>query len=334
MPDSTRKIRIFRAGRHTDGAGVTREFSTSDLDTIVSGYSAKDHQAPLVIGHPATDAPAYGWVQKLSRTGDELYAHLEQLSSDVIEMVQNGHFKHVSAAFYPPGSPGNPQTSGFALRHVGLLGAQPPAVKGLGAVKFGDGDDAVVIESRGDAVIAFHESQPQKKENQPMPDQDQTAAFAEMDKRQKDLAAREADLAAREKKMQDDERDRLRRAHVEFAEAQAKEGRILPRDKSGIVATLTALDSLAAVEFAEGDATIKKSPVEILKGFIAELPARVDFSERSAPDKTPPATGSYRAPSGFSVDLARAALHQRATAYAAAHNTDYLTAVLVMEGSR
>ena len=57
-------------------------------------------------------------------------------------MVRAGRFKKVSASFYTPDSPHNPVPGVYYLRHVGFLGAQPPAVKGLAPVpvNFAEGD--------------------------------------------------------------------------------------------------------------------------------------------------------------------------------------------------
>ncbi len=51
-------------------------------------------------------------------------------------MVKAGRFKSRSASFYHPDNPNNPKPGVYYLRHVGFLGAQPPAVKGLKAVEF------------------------------------------------------------------------------------------------------------------------------------------------------------------------------------------------------
>ena len=55
-------LEIFKAGKHTTAAGQTLEFSEADLQATVAAYDPGKHEAPLVIGHPSIDAPAYGWV--------------------------------------------------------------------------------------------------------------------------------------------------------------------------------------------------------------------------------------------------------------------------------
>jgi hypothetical protein len=65
---------IFKAGTHQDSAGNERTWSEEDLDTIVSKYNPAEHEAPIVIGHPTDNAPAWGWVEGLKREGTRLYA--------------------------------------------------------------------------------------------------------------------------------------------------------------------------------------------------------------------------------------------------------------------
>lgn len=129
-------IEIFKSGEHRDSSGIIRKFTDDMLDKIVSLYNrkveeSKSYEAPLVKGHPKTDAPAYGWVERLKRRGSLLLAKLKDVSSDIVEEVKKGLFKKVSIALYPD----------LMLRHVGLLGACSPSVKGLKVVEFADGKE-------------------------------------------------------------------------------------------------------------------------------------------------------------------------------------------------
>ena len=112
---------IFKVGTHTSSEGDTREWTLKDLEKIASLYDPANHEAPIVIGHPEHDSPAYGWIEALKVEGDRLLAKPKQLVEDFKEWVRDGRYKKVSCALYPD----------FTLRHVGFLGAIPPAVKGL-----------------------------------------------------------------------------------------------------------------------------------------------------------------------------------------------------------
>ncbi|MES8739309.1 hypothetical protein U6S59_12380, partial [Cutibacterium acnes] len=53
-------IEIFRAGRHVDMSGREIEFTREDLAELASSYDPAVHEAPVVVGQPKTNAPAYG----------------------------------------------------------------------------------------------------------------------------------------------------------------------------------------------------------------------------------------------------------------------------------
>ena len=140
-----KRIHIFKTGTHTDSHGQTLTFSEADLTAAVAAYDPNLHQAPIVVGHPKTDNPAYGWVQSLNGDGGNLFATPEQVNTEFSEQVANGAYKKVSASFYPPNSPANPAKGAYYLRHVGFLGAEPPAIKGLQPIEFSESDDAVTL---------------------------------------------------------------------------------------------------------------------------------------------------------------------------------------------
>lgn len=133
-------IEVFKAGTHTDSAGNVRDWTTDDIDTMVALYNNQPddtkHEAPVVIGHPEDDSPAYGWVAELKRDGDILLARLKDLAPEFVEWVQKGLYKKRSISVY----------SDLLLKHVGFLGGVPPAVKGLADPQFNHGEKAIVIE--------------------------------------------------------------------------------------------------------------------------------------------------------------------------------------------
>lgn len=143
-PKPPKPIEIFATGTHTSMQGQELSFAAPDLAATAAAYDPAKHEAPLVVGHPKADAPAYGWVQGLAVEDDRLVATPHQIDPAFAEMVAAGRFKKVSAQFWAPQSKGNPTPGVFALRHVGFLGAQPPAVKGLRSVEFAEGDDDLV----------------------------------------------------------------------------------------------------------------------------------------------------------------------------------------------
>src|SRR5690606_2877795 len=100
-----------------------------DLEAIAAGYDPALHEAPLTVGHPAHDRPAYGWVGAVQVMPDgRLAITPRDVEPQFAEMVAARRFPKRSAAFYPPTHPKNPTPGRWYLRHVGFLGAQPPAI--------------------------------------------------------------------------------------------------------------------------------------------------------------------------------------------------------------
>lgn len=142
-------IEIFRAGTHTDNSGNQRTFTLADVQAMAASYQPQRHEAPLVLGHPNDNKPAYGWVKALQATPDgRLLMMADQIDAAFADGVQAGRYKKRSASFYPPGNAGNPTPGNWYLKHVGWLGAQAPAVKGLADASFGmpSSDGAVSFE--------------------------------------------------------------------------------------------------------------------------------------------------------------------------------------------
>lgn len=144
--DGTRHdpIEIFRPGRRTSSTGEAIEFSEADLRATAEAYDPALHEAPIVVGHPRHDDPAYGWVASVAYAEGSLRAAPHQVNADFAELVRGGAFKKVSASFYRPDAEANPKPGVWYLRHVGFLGAQPPSLKGLKPVQFADGEVGVV----------------------------------------------------------------------------------------------------------------------------------------------------------------------------------------------
>jgi len=149
---SSKPIQIFKPGKRTAMSGVTLDFSDADLQATAAAYDPAKHEAPLVVGHPKHDDPAYGWAASLAYADGALEAMPSQVNADFADMVDAGAFKKVSASFYLPDAPNNPVPGVFYLRHIGFLGAQAPAVKGLRNPEFADAEEGVVEFAEWDDV--------------------------------------------------------------------------------------------------------------------------------------------------------------------------------------
>lgn len=147
-------FQIFKAGKRRSNDGTEYEITEQDVIDCAECYDPQLHEAPLVFGHPKTDDPAFGWVKDLQSSDGALSANFSDVDEGAKELVRTKKFKHVSASFYPPAHPSNPVPGKWYLRHVGLLGAMPPSVKGLGAVSFSDADGCVEFSEYGQETAA------------------------------------------------------------------------------------------------------------------------------------------------------------------------------------
>lgn len=147
-----RLVEIFKVGVHTDSAGKTHPYTVADLDDIAKKYNEQPaenrHEAPITIGHPKDNKPAWGWVDYLKRIGTKLYAVPKDVVAEFQDMFDKKMFKKKSISLYPDG----------LLRHIAFLGAVPPAVKGLSDALFGENEpEAIVFDFEETETDEFEE---------------------------------------------------------------------------------------------------------------------------------------------------------------------------------
>lgn len=116
-------IEVFKAGDHVDSKGRACSFSKADLDQMVSNVAALG-KVPAVIGHPKSGAPAYAWGE-LKREGDILFAKFSDINPAFEAGVDSGAYRNRSISVY------RDDKLGWRPRHIGWLGAEPPAIDGL-----------------------------------------------------------------------------------------------------------------------------------------------------------------------------------------------------------
>lgn len=304
----TVRMAIFRAGTHTDAAGVTRTWTADDVAAIAAAYNPEQHEAPVVVGHPKTDDPAYGWVRALSVNGGTLWADAE-LVPEFGELLAKGFYKKRSIALYPDGT----------LRHLGFLGAQPPAVKGLPNAAFGDDNETYQEYETGPE---FQYSPPEgrgkegkrmkvidwimgkaKAEGVTLDDLSAGSAFSEEDlkkrveteaakKTAEALAAKEKEFAeartadaerikAAEAKLKDMEAETVKKELATFCEGLLREGKLTPAMmKQGLPRFLEIIAASGTpAEFGEGDGKVTQAPIEFMKTFLSGLPKSIVFRE-------------------------------------------------------
>lgn len=139
-------LEIFKTGKRTDSKGREWDLNDSIIDEVVREYDPAIFAAPLVVGHPTMDAPAYGWVGSLSLDNTILKAEPTDVEPQFAALVNEKRFPKISASFFTPEHPANPKPGKWYLQHVGFLGAAAPAVPGLKQASFAANDQAVTIE--------------------------------------------------------------------------------------------------------------------------------------------------------------------------------------------
>jgi len=144
----TRRIEVFRPGTFRALGGQTVSYTADDLKALAESYDPETAPAPVVVGHPKTDSPAYGWVRGLEwdPRAERLYADIGDIEPAFEQAVKAGRYRKISISLFPPASPANPRPGKPYLKHVGFLGGAAPAVPGLKPVALGTDDDAITIE--------------------------------------------------------------------------------------------------------------------------------------------------------------------------------------------
>lgn len=333
-------IDAFRAGNY----GTKGKFTTADLDDIVASYKPEEHEAPVTIGHPKNNLPAFGWVEAVRRVGDLLQFKGKQFDPAFEEMVESGKFKQRSASFYV-----DKETGRFKLRHIGFLGAQPPEVKGLKAIQFEEGAETIEVdfeeesmaEDAGlvDKIIAKFEERFGKKPGEV------AVTFSEEQVRKiaSDAAAAAAAEAVKPFQAKLDKHD------AQFAESTAsaatlatrtraadavlklkKAGKWVPAfDVQGIPVVFEELArTTETVEFGEGDKKKQVHPLDLLVEFMEKtLPAIVptDPVYTGQASAARPAKGIN--PGRRGVDENSRRLDEMAVSFAEEHKVDYIVAV-------
>lgn len=127
-------VEVFKVGTHTDSKGRQVSFSKADVEQMVENH--KLGAAPAVIGHPKDTAPAYAQVDqyKLDEDG-RLFAKFDKINPAFEKGVESGAYYNRSVSVIKD------KVHGWRVRHVGWLGAMPPAIDGLAPVEFAADDE-------------------------------------------------------------------------------------------------------------------------------------------------------------------------------------------------
>jgi hypothetical protein len=266
-----KRIEIFRPGAFKPMAGAEAlSFSEGQLRATAVSYDPSKSEAPVVVGHPATDAPAFGWVKALDFADGTLGAYVDDLVPAFVDQVKAGRFKRVSASFYAPEATSNPRPGVYYLKHVGFLGAAAPAVPGLKSVSFAA--DVASFSFEGDFAG----------------EDDGALSFADMRTRLAEHEAREI---------------------ASFLDGLVKEARLPQGLRPLASALLQGAPAGAVVSFSEGGAEQRVKLGSGLRRLLQALPPKVEFGEFAKPEPGEAQGGTEISfPDGFEVPPERAAI--------------------------
>lgn len=307
---------IWRAGKYPQG-----EFTEEDVQQIVDNYDPKREEAPIVLGHPKNNDPAFGWVEALARKGPLLLAKFKQVVPEFAEAVNAGRYKKVSVRL------AKDEKKGWMLKHVGFLGAALPQVQGLAPITFSGDDGGMDLECDFDGGTGknHHEEVKQMgdKEKEALKEQIRQEMEAEFAEKSKTLEQRLAESEAKRKK-------------AEFTAFMEKhKAKIPPAVQPGLVEFMTSLpDKEDTVEFTakEGDKEkqVKQSPLAFFQDFISKLPDYSPLFKEIASGEDGKTRREEKDFAGVQVDEERMELHRKALDFMEKNKVSYEEALIAV----
>ncbi|MBQ7569137.1 hypothetical protein IJT17_10105 [bacterium] len=284
MPGLSDWFDVFRCGTHTDHSGTQRTISAADIDRAIAAY--EPGSAPLVVGHPKLNAPAYGWVESFRRLGDLVQARAVQVAPEFADAVRAGRWKKRSIAFGPD----------MHFRHVGFLGAAAPAVKGLRDIEFADEEAFMEIETvtDGQPEAVPVPAQPEAVPDSPKEKQDSGDLISAL---QSELADLKHKLLKTIEAYEAEHTKNVKTEFAAFADGLIADGRLRGDAKGKVIEFMDALRTSQGAEFADADSGVLNGFKTLLNDI---LTPRVEFAEVATKAVLAPA-----ADSGDAKDLAK-----------------------------
>lgn len=256
MPGLTDWFDVFKCGTHRDHSGVIRTITESDIDKAIGAYRAGS--APIVVGHPALNAPAYGWIKDFRRSGATVQARASSVVPEFTEAVKKGLYKNRSLSFNSDGT----------FRHVGFLGAIAPAVKDLKEIQFSDEGEYITVEL-SEEVKATADA----PEGQEPSDAKGSSTIEDLTHKIQEL---EGKLIAEQTK-------RRRMEFAAYTDSLVNSGRLKAAVKDQVIETMEALHATDSADFADSENSNLNRFKDLLTAILPEK--RVEFMEFAAPSR-------------------------------------------------
>jgi len=143
------KIKMLKPGRFKSMSGKVVNLTEAHLAATAAAYDPAIYAAPMVVGHPTVESPAYGKIAAADFSDGFLNGEPTKVDPAFARIVNGGYYDHVSLSLFEPDSPSNPVPGVYYPRHLGFLGAVAPAVPGLGTVSLAADEAGVVSFALG-----------------------------------------------------------------------------------------------------------------------------------------------------------------------------------------
>lgn len=267
MPGLTDWFDVFKCGTHLDHSGTLRTINEDDIDRAISSY--KSGSAPIVVGHPSLNAPAFGWIDGFRRVGQTVQARCSQAAEEFTDAVRRGLYKNRSLSFNADGT----------FRHVGFLGAAAPAVKGLSEIQFSEHGDFMTIEfAENNAESPKESAEEAASSNAEAQEPLNHADILKSTVDKLTLKVREL-----ENRLSDEQTKRRRMEFAAYADGMINAGRLKQSAKQRLIDTMEQLHTNTnSADFADSE----NNALNTFKSFLNDIlpQKRVEFAEFAVPE--------------------------------------------------
>jgi hypothetical protein len=327
------QFEIFKTGTHTSDKGVSKDYSLDDLNYIAAHYNPEEHEAPIVVGHPIDNSPAFGWIEKLEVIGDRLIAKAKDIIPEFKDALDKKLYKKRSVSLDKDGK----------LRHVGFLGGAAPAVKGLADIQFSESSGETFELENEIEFIQQPESSAQKPESS-IENQASSTKYPELPETlinsfteqlnsisntiselAKNYSADNSSVSSLTTQIEDLKLKFTNSELDQKIDEKIKEGYFTPALKNQ---TTKLLNHFSVQNFSDdfNPNTYRNEAITLINGFIDAMPKIVHFENfAEKPDELPEVPDNY---SGLPVDAESKALHKKAMSLMKKENISYQSAVM------
>jgi hypothetical protein len=268
------------------------KFEEADLDSILDTYKELDGylKIPLKLGHSDKQKllqedgyPSAGWITGLKKQGNKLIAVLSDVPKKIAEMINNKSYRDVSVELFKNWKePNKGKVYKWTLRALSILGADAPAVKGLGdfqALYNSDEikDNLFIFQYKQESSTAVQDGVLKQKEKEHKMSEELkqklSAKEGEITKLSASNESLETELIALKAEQKSRDID------IFLSEFSKEENmKILPAQKGLYKELLKSFDE-TKFSFTEDEKEVKMSAKEILEKILQSMPKLVKMEE-------------------------------------------------------